>query len=147
MNIWTGREWNQIQGLLLHSNYNTGIVKDFVYYGAEKTNPIPDFIKMKEPAFWEYDTGKKKEWKRTGEVKDQNCILSKKSSQTKVSKSKTVISAVQRTKIAGQRQIISAKQIQKELRRGNAVYLALVPTQVCPSARNDAIAETGSNEA
>ena len=69
MNIWTGREWNQIQGLLLHSEYNTGTVKDFVYCGVEKTDSIPDFIKMKEPAFWEYDTGKKNEWKRTGETK------------------------------------------------------------------------------
>ena len=100
---------NQIQGLLLHSNYNTGTVKDFVYCGAEKTDSIPDFIKMKEPALWEYDTGKKDEWKRSSEVKDQDCILSKKSSQTKVSKSKTVISAVQRTKTAGQWQIVSAK--------------------------------------
>ena len=106
MNIWTGREWNQIQGLLLHSNYSTGTVKDFVYCGAEKTDSIPDFIKMKEPTFWEYDTGKKNEWKRTGERKDQDCILSKKSSQTKESKSKNVISAVQQTKTAGQQQII-----------------------------------------
>ena len=116
MNIWTGREWNQIQGLLLHSNYNTGTIKDFVYCGAEKTDPIPDFIKMKEPTFWEYDIGKKNEWKRTGEMKDQDCIRSKKASQTNVSKSKNVISEVQQTKTAGQRQIISAKQLQKELR-------------------------------
>ena len=59
MNIWTGREWNQIQGLLLQSEYNTGTVKDFVYCGVEKTDTIPDFIKMKEPKFWDYDTGKK----------------------------------------------------------------------------------------
>ena len=67
MNIWTGREWNQIQGLLLKSEYNTGTVKDFVYCGVEKTDTIPDFIKMKEPKFWDYDTGKNKEWKRIGE--------------------------------------------------------------------------------
>ena len=126
MNIWTGHEWNQIQELLLHSNYNTGTVKDFVYCGAEKTDPIPDFIKMKEPALWEYDTGKKNEWKRTGEMKDQDCILSKKSSQTKVSKSTNAVATLQRTKTAGQWQIISAKQIQTGLRRGNAIYLALV---------------------
>ena len=95
MNIWIGREWNQIQGLLLHSNYNTGTIKDFVYCGAEKTDPIPDFIKMKEPIFWEYDTRKKNEGKRTGKMKNQDCILAKKSSQTKVSKSKNVISEVQ----------------------------------------------------
>ena len=62
MNIWTGCEWNQIQGLLLHSDY-TGTVKDFIYCGEEKTDAIHDLIKMKEPAFWEYDTGKKNEWK------------------------------------------------------------------------------------
>ena len=61
MNIWIGREWNQIQGLLLRSDYNTRSVKDFVYYGAEKTEKIPDFIKMKEPQFWEYDTRLKNE--------------------------------------------------------------------------------------
>ena len=63
MNIWIGREWNQIQGLLVHSDYNTGTVKDFVCCGAEKTDAIPDIIKMKEPAFWEYDTRSKNEWK------------------------------------------------------------------------------------
>ena len=31
MNIWTGREWNQIQGLLLQSEYNTGTVKDISF--------------------------------------------------------------------------------------------------------------------
>ena len=66
-------------------------------------------------------------------MKDQDCILSKKSSQTKESKSKNVISAVQRMKTAGQRQIISVKQIQKELRRGNEVYLALVLPKSVPA--------------
>ena len=63
MNIWIGHEWNQIQGLLLQSEYNTGTVKDFCYCGVEKMDRIPDFIKMKEPDFWEYDAGCKKEWK------------------------------------------------------------------------------------
>ena len=108
----------------MHSDYNTGTVKDFVYCGAEKTESIPDFIKMKEPQFWEYATGSKNEWKRTGERKDQDYIVSKKSSQTNKSKSKNVISVVQPMKTAGQWQIISAKQIQKELRQGNTVSLS-----------------------
>ena len=133
MNIGIAREWNQIQGLLLYSDYNTRTVKDFVYCGAEKTDAIPDFIKMKEPAFWEYNTGKKNEWKRIAETKDQDCNISKHSSQTKLSKSKNVVATVQRMKTAGQRQIISAKQIQKELRRRNAVYLALVLPKSVPA--------------
>ena len=63
MNIWTRREYNQIQGLLLHSDYNTGTIKDSVHCCAEKTDSIPDFIRMKEPKFWEYNTGSKNEWK------------------------------------------------------------------------------------
>ena len=40
---------------------------------------------------------------------------------------------IQQTKTAGQRQIISAKQIQKEIRRGNIVYLALVLPKSVPA--------------
>ena len=50
-----------------------------------------------------------------------------------MSKSKNVVATVQRTKTAGQQQIISAKQIQKELRRGNEVYLALVLPKSVPA--------------
>ena len=133
MNIWTRREWTQIQGLLLHSSYNTGTVKDFVYCGAEKTDSIPDFLKMKKLQFCEYETGSKNEWKRTGEMKCQSCIISKMSRLEEKSKSKHTVNVVQRTKTAGQWKIISAKQVQKELRRGNAVYLALVlPKAVQP---------------
>ena len=88
---------------------------------------------MKEPAFWEYDTRNKNEWKRTRETKDQDYIISKTSSQKKLSKSKNVVTIVQRKKTIGQRQIISAKQIQKELRRGNEVYLALVLPKSVPA--------------
>ena len=126
MNIWIGHEWTQIQGLLLQSEYNTATVQDFVYCGVEKTDPIPDFIKMKEPTFWDYDTEKNKEWKRIGEPTAQACKISKHSRRTKLSKSKSMATIIQQTKTAGQRQIILAKQIQKEIRRGNTVYLALV---------------------
>ena len=40
---------------------------------------------------------------------------------------------IQQTKTAGQWQIISAKQIQKEIRRGNTVYLALVLPKSVPA--------------
>ena len=51
----------------------------------------------------------------------------------KLSKSKNVVVIVQRTKTAGQWQIISAKQIQKELQQGNEVYLALVLPKSIPA--------------
>ena len=58
-NEYMDRAWVEPDpDLLLQSEYNTGTIKDFCYYGAEKTDRIPDFIKMKELAFWEYDAGK-----------------------------------------------------------------------------------------
>ena len=133
MNIWTGREWNQTEGIILHSACNTGTIKDFDYCGAEKTDSIPDFIKMKKLQFWEYETGSKTEWKRTGETKCQSCIISKMSRLEEKSKSNHTVNVVQRKKTAGQRQITSAKQLHREPRRGNAVYLALVlPKAVQP---------------
>ena len=112
--------------MLLQSEYNTGTVKDFVYCGVEKTDTIPDFIKMKEPKFWDYDIGINEEWKRIGESTVQARKISKQSNQIKLSKAKSMAANIQRTKTSGQRKIISAKQIQKEIRRGNTVYLALV---------------------
>ena len=134
MNIWIGRQCNQIQGLLLHSGYNIGTVKSFVYCGAEeKTGTIPDLIRMKEPVFLEYNIGSKNKWKRTREMKSQSCIISKTSRLEEKSKSKNTVDIVQRTKIASQQQIILVKQVWKELRRGNVVYLALVlPKAVQP---------------
>ena len=100
----------------MHSDYNIGIIKEFIYCGAEKTDSMPDFIKMKKPQFWEYDTGSKNEWKRIGEMKNQSCIISKTSRPEEKSKSKNIVTPVQRIKTADQRQMISAKQVQKELR-------------------------------
>ena len=88
---------------------------------------------MKKLQFWEYETGSKTEWKRTGETKCQSCIISKMSRLEEKSKSNHTVNVVQRKKTSGQRQITSAKQLHREPRRGNAVYLALVvPKAVQP---------------
>ena len=59
MNIWTGYEWDQVNGLLLHSIHNIGTVKDFVYYGmSDEEKKIPDFTMVKVPQFWDYNGNK-----------------------------------------------------------------------------------------
>ena len=35
MHIWTGKEWSEVQGILLHAENNIGTVKDFVYYDVD----------------------------------------------------------------------------------------------------------------
>ena len=52
MHIWTGKEWSNVQGVLLHSENNIGTVKDFVHYDVDSKEKIPDFIVMKKPQFW-----------------------------------------------------------------------------------------------
>ena len=101
-------------GTLLHSDYNIRIVKDFVYCGAQKTNSIPDFIKMKEPTFWEYDTGRKNEWKTNWRNKRPRLYYIQIFKSNEILKSKNIVAIVQQTKTAGQQKIISAKQIPKE---------------------------------
>ena len=61
MHIWIGKEWSQVQGILLNSKNNTGTVKDFVYYSVDSENQIPDFTVMKDPKWWVYHTDAKKE--------------------------------------------------------------------------------------
>ena len=56
MHIWTGKELSKVQGVLLHSKKNIGTVKDFVYYDVDSREKIPDFIVMKKPQFWTYNT-------------------------------------------------------------------------------------------
>ena len=47
-----------MNGLLLRSIHNIGIVKDFVYYGvSEKEKNVPDFTVVRGPQFWDYNTG------------------------------------------------------------------------------------------
>ena len=41
MHIWTGKEWSEIQGILLHSNNIIGTVKDFVYYDVDSREKNP----------------------------------------------------------------------------------------------------------
>ena len=54
MHMWTGKEWNEVQGVFLHSKNNIGTVKDIVHYDVDSKSQIPDFIVMKKPQFWMY---------------------------------------------------------------------------------------------
>ena len=104
------------KGLLLHSDYNTGTTKYFVYCGVQKTDSIPDFIKMIETTFWVYDIGSKMNGNKLAKDKANpiyylRCQDLKKSPQVQ---ERSRDSTTNEDSWPGQ--IISAKQIQKELR-------------------------------
>ena len=71
MHIWTGKEWSQVQGMLLDSKNNTGTVKDFVYYSVDSEKQIPDFTVMKDPQFWVYHTDATRNGKELNPVKSK----------------------------------------------------------------------------
>ena len=76
VNIWTGYECTQVNGLWLQVVHNIGTVKEFVYYGmADGETNVPDFTVVKVPQFWEY-TGSKNEWRRVDQRNIvQNCSI------------------------------------------------------------------------
>ena len=118
MHMWTGKEWSEVQGVLLHSENNIGTVKDFVHYDVDSKKKIPDFIVMKKPQFWMYHNACTKEGKRAELKEEQNCtiqMMSKQSNSSLVSR-----------RVKTQYQLISSKTLQKCLRREEPVFLAFV---------------------
>ena len=108
--------------MLLHSNNIVGTIKDFVYYDVESKEKIPDFIVMKKPQFWVYHNTCTKDGKRTGSKEQQDCII-----EQKVKSKNSFPISVLETKIQKNKcQLISAKTLQKCLRREELVFLAFV---------------------
>ena len=122
MHIWTGKEWSKVSGVLLHSNDSIGTVKDFVYYDVDSKEKIPDFMVMKKPQFWMYNSACIKEQKRAGSNEGQNCNMETMSKS--VNSSQSVKSEKKTTK--QQYQLISAKTLQKCVQREEPVFLAFV---------------------
>ena len=127
MHIWIGKEWSKVQGVLLHSKNNNGTVKDFVYYDVDSKEKIPDFIVMKKPQFWMYNSACIKEQKRAGSTEGQNCNIETMSKS--INSSQAVKS--ERKAAKQQYQLISAKILQKCVQREEPVFLAFVrPTNL-----------------
>ena len=143
VNIWTGYEWDQISGTWLQSVHNIGSVKDFVHYSmSEDEEKIPDFTVVKVPQFWEY-TGNQNEWKRIEQVNTvQNCSIEHESKDAEALNTGEAAEAskatVKDTKVAGrvqkkskskeasQRQLLTAKQMTKCIKKNEPVYLAFI---------------------
>ena len=122
MHIWTEKEWSEIQGILLHSNNIIGTVKDFVYYDVDSREKIPDFIVMRKPQFWMYNTACTKSEKRAGSNEGQNCIIETLSN----SENSLQAAKVEKKNCKQQFQLISAKTLQKCIHREESVFLAFV---------------------
>ena len=134
MYIRTYRGWDKIRGLFLSSEHAVGTVKIVDDYLLASLERAPDITILKNPQFWNYSmTG---EWQNSHdhnhscksfkpiEQEDQKCSALK-----KVVQYDRVANTIQKkttSKAAGQRQMISHKQMQKLMKKGETCYLAMV---------------------
>ena len=156
VNIWTGQCWNQLQGLMLNTEQRIGTVKVFDPQ-MTAADEIPDFEDLRQPKFWTYtasdnvwthysqggvnDTQARTAHDVQGETNSLHSFdssLIEQAAQRTVQRNrvaKTVQTKVT-SKLAGQRQLVSAKQISKLAKKGEQCYLVMIrPTQSKPTGQ------------
>ena len=143
MYIRTAHGWDRIRGIMLDSEHRVGTVNILTNEDLASLESAPDVTILRTPQFWTYAAGASL-WTNVpnGGVRrentqnfDSSCSPGANSSNSlKPAPKRTVHYArvagtVQRktsSKAAGQRQLLSPKQMQKLMKKGEACYLALI---------------------
>ena len=136
--IRTHSGWARIKGLFLDSEHQIGTVKLLSDDDLALLESAPDVTILRTPQFWNYAAGASL-WTNVparGVRRDdnQNSSSAPGANSSSPAPKRTVQYArvagtVQRkssSKLAGQRQLLSPKQMQKLMKKGEACYLALV---------------------
>ena len=149
INIWTGMCWERLQGRILDEVHAVGTVKVFDYRCVE-IDPGLDFEILKQPKFWQY-TDTANAWTHSSEgdanarvhmenfshsshsldpaQQAGNSVSNSLRAPERIIQTQRQARTVQRkitSREAGQRQIISAKQMQRLAAKGEHCYLALI---------------------
>ena len=110
---------------------------------SEKDTKVPDFIVVKVPQFWEYNTRNRKSWKQKEQKEiNQNCTIEQVSKDVRASNSLNVFKTTKQTMVYGrvdntvqkkvctiasrQRQFLTAKQLTKVIKKNEPIFLALI---------------------
>ena len=143
MYIKTQHGWDRIRGLFLEKEHRIGTVKLLSDEDLASLESAPDIEILRTPQFWTYAAGASS-WTNVpnggARVEDTQNLYSSGSPGANSFTSSSpapkqtvhyarVAGSVQRktsSKLAGQRQLLSPKQIQKLMKKGEACYLALV---------------------
>ena len=142
MYIRTAHGWDRIRGLMLDSTHRVGTVNILTNDDLTSLESAPDITILRTPQFWTYAAGASS-WTNVpnGGVRKDNThnFDSSRSSGANSSHSlpapkrnvqyARVAGTVQKktsSKAAGQRQLLSPKQMQKLVKKGEACYLAVV---------------------
>ena len=143
MYIRTQHGWDRIRGLMLDSEHHVGTVNILTNEDLASLESAPDITILRTPQFWTYAAGASL-WTNVpnGGVRKEitqnfasscspgaNSSDSSKPAPKRTVQYARVAGTVQRktsSKLAGQRQLLSPKQMQKLMKKGEACYLALV---------------------
>ena len=136
MHIWNNKQWEYVTGVLLDSTQQAGSVKKFEDYSVSTHSRSSDWVISKPPKLWLYHTNHQetqKQWmhKDTVKVKDEKNVKLREAAlevEVHVPRIKNEANgqnAAQRD-CAPTRQFISSKRMQKLLKRGETMYLAIV---------------------
>ena len=143
MYIRTQHGWDCIRGIMLDSEHRVGTVNLLTNDDLASLESAPDMTILRTPQFWTYAAGASL-WTNVpnGGVRrdntqtfDSSCTAGANSSNSlkpapkKIVHYARVAGTVQRkvsNKLAGQRQLLSPKQLQKLMQKGEACYLAIV---------------------
>ena len=137
MYIKNDNTWDEVRGLFLDSEHRAGTVNILTAAMLASIDSTPDIEILKTPQFWTYAAGASS-WTNVpnGGVRQedtQNFISSSTNSSSPAPK-RTVhyarvagtVQCKRSSKAATQRQLLSPKQMQKIMKKGEACYLALI---------------------
>ena len=136
MHIWNNNHWECIKGILLDSTQQAGSVKRLEDYLGSDHSQSSDWVIMKPPNVWRYNTDHKEEQNQAKKdytanaCKEQELVRDQLALRTDCTissnKKSNIVSYRGKTGCEAKRQLISSKRVQKLLKRGETVYLAMV---------------------
>ena len=122
MHIWVNRRWDYINGVLLDNEQSAGTVRAIAVYDvSDEDMKKSDWVIVKQPKLWLSNTDRKERKEKIACIDTVHL--------TNDETAEDITANVQLTKKQGceqSRQFISSKRMQKLLKRGEPMYLALV---------------------
>ena len=122
MHIWVNRQWDYINGILLDNEQTAGTVKAIAGYDmSDEDMKKSDWVIVKQPKLWLSNTGQKEKKEKIA------CIDTVQLPNDATGKSNTAnVQYMKKQGCEQSRQFVSSKRMQKLLKRGEPMYLALV---------------------
>ena len=122
IHLYVNRHWTQVHGVLLDSSQHVGTVKVLDAYELCAKKELLDWSIAKKPVLW----GIQKKPVQKEEVLHQQMLSTNESVSKNATVHKSRVKSEMQNECQGQRTIVSAKRMNKLLKSGAEMYLALI---------------------